>query len=191
MYICNHAEVQPPMSAARTHHKRKAFLDQLELGMSPSYSAQAAGESLSFFKRWRDSDDNFKADWDEALEGGTDFLEDEATLRAVKKSDTLMLAMLKARRPDKFDRGHKLELSGGISVDGSKQKLLNKLAKIRGAIEGPVLAAVNSDQGEEAGSKEEKATLALPSPSREPTPDPGGSKRKRATAGGRGSRASA
>jgi hypothetical protein len=105
----------------RSYKARKIFLDQLAVGNSISFSAHAAGGTAGNFRRWRQEDENFAQDWDDAIEDGTDFIEDVATERALKKSDALMAMILKARSPDKFDRGSKLELSGGISVDGSKQ----------------------------------------------------------------------
>lgn len=174
------------MSSPRTHHKRKLFLDQLELGQSPSFAALAAGESLGFFRRWRDTDRNFKQDWEDAEEAGTDYLEDVATERAVKKSDQLMAMILKARRPEKYDRASKLELSGGISVEGSKQKLLNKLAKMR-TVEGQVISSSDAVPQADDGAKEE-TTKALPAPEQhiDATAIRTGSKRQRAT--GRGGR---
>lgn len=115
----------------RTYKRRKIFLDQLEVGSSVSFAAAAADGAVRNFKNWRRDDPDFAADWDEAIETGTDFIEDAATDRALKKSDPLMIVMLKARRPEKYDRGGKLELSGGISVEGSKQKLLNKIARLQ------------------------------------------------------------
>lgn len=115
----------------RTYRRRKAFLDSLAVGNSVSRSAAAADGSVQNFRNWRNADPEFAKDWDEALEEGTDTLEDAAFERAVKKSDALAMFMLKARRPEKYDRASKLELSGGISVEGSKQKLLNKLARLQ------------------------------------------------------------
>lgn len=117
----------------RTHRRRKKFLDELAVGSSISQAATAAGGTPSNFRAWRKSDPGFASDWDDAIEEGTDFLEDVATDRAIKKSDPLMMMMLKARRPDKYDRGSKLELSGGIDVSGSRAKLLNKVARLQAA----------------------------------------------------------
>ena len=52
--------------------------------------------------KWRDDDEAFAAEWEDAIEEGTDALEDEAIRRAKDKSDTLLIFMLKARRPEKF-----------------------------------------------------------------------------------------
>ena len=69
---------------------------------------------------WKADDPEFSAEWEAALELGTDALEDEAVRRGrdgciepvfykgrecggVKKySDTLLIFMLKARRPERF-----------------------------------------------------------------------------------------
>lgn len=115
----------------RTYKRRKAFLDSISVGDSVSMAATGAGGTTRQFKAWAKEDANFEADWKEAEEQGTDFIEDIAVERAIKKSDVLMMAVLKARRPDKYDRGSKLELSGGISVEGAREKLLNRLAKLK------------------------------------------------------------
>lgn len=60
----------------------------------------------------KESDPAFRAHWDEAMENATDILEFEARRRALGKkdadptkvhSDTLMIFLLKAHRPEKFD----------------------------------------------------------------------------------------
>jgi hypothetical protein len=89
--------------------------------------------------RWRAKNDDFRKAWDEAQELGTDALEDEAIRRAsqgvAKKkftakgepvidpetgkqyvehdySDTMLIFMLKARRPDKFKDRNETMLGG-------------------------------------------------------------------------------
>lgn len=171
--------------AARTFRKRHLFLEALEVSESETKAARMAGEDIRFFRRWRDQDENFRKDWEDALEAGTDHLEDAATERALTKSDPLMLAMLKARRPDKFDRGNKLQLTGTINVEGSKAKLLNKLAKLRAEqarIEG-AQKAEEEEQEKEGQEKAEEQKL-LPAPGK--PFEPGvlivrGSKRRRQT----------
>lgn len=148
----------------RTYKKRKRFLDELELGASISQAAAAAGGTVAEFRGWKRADPNFSADWDEAIESGTDFIEDVALERALKKSDPLMMMILRARRPEKYNPSSKLELSGGISVEGAKAKLLNKLAKLQAEAEvletGPKAeqAVLNGNEG--ATQK----ILALPAP---------------------------
>jgi hypothetical protein len=150
----------------RTFRSRKIFLDCLAAGDSISKAATAAGATTAIMKRWRAEDSNFAADWDEAIEDGTDFIEDTATERALKKSDPLMLAILKARRPDKYDRAGKLELSGGIDVTGAKSRLLNKLARIQAE------GQLSTGSGEE-----EPEVLEADAPPKQkllPSPEPGG-----------------
>lgn len=180
----------------RTHKARKIFLDQLEVGNSLSFAAHAAGGTTRNFKRWREEDENFAKDWDEAIENGTDFIEDVALDRALKKSDPLMQMILKARRPEKYDRGSKLELSGGIDVTGSKAKLLNRIARIQA--QGNVAAGDGEEKSEALGDQSEKGVPLLPAPaepeeqlhdSRSGSRPIRGSKRRAATQGGGRSKA--
>lgn len=169
----------------RTFKRRKIFLDQLAVGSSYSFAAAAADGTVKNFKAWRDSDPDFAADWEEAEESGTDFIEDAATDRALKKSDPLMAMILKARRPEKYDRGSKLELSGGISVEGSKQKLLNKIARLQAQGQlsrGPVETELEVPETE----PEEAEPLQLPAPSDIPIR---GRKRRAAAEGSRRTKA--
>src|SRR5579883_342376 len=101
-------------------HRRAASLAALAAPGSVSRAARLAGVPRRTAYDWRAADEAFGKAWDEALERGTDVLEDEAvrrasegTLRPVfqggKKvgtvreySDLLLIFMLKARRPDKY-----------------------------------------------------------------------------------------
>lgn len=173
----------------RTFKRRKTFLDVLAVGSSETQAANAAGGKLRNFRRWREDDPDFAKDWEEALDEGTDFIEDIATERAMKKSDSLMAMILKARRPEKYDRGSKLELSGGISVEGSKTKLLNKIARLQaqGKLSGPSSEPeqeVPEPEGPEEGATEQRL---LPAPAAPAQPARG---RKRQAVGGRGRAAS-
>ena len=49
-----------------------------------------------------DADEEFKSEWDSALEQACDSLEKEARRRALGQSDTLLIFLLKAHRPGKF-----------------------------------------------------------------------------------------
>jgi hypothetical protein len=159
----------------RTFRSRKIFLDCLAAGDSISKAAVAAGATTSIMKRWRAEDSNFAADWDEAIEDGTDFIEDVATERALKKSDPLMLAILKARRPDKFDRANKLELSGGIDVTGAKSRLLNKIARLQA--EGAIPTGGSEEKPEVLEAEAPKAVKLLPSPELGSVPERGRKRR--------------
>jgi hypothetical protein len=166
----------------RTFRARKAFLDSLAAGDSLSKAARAAGGTTSIFKRWKAEDENFASDWEEALEEGTDFIEDTATDRAMKKSDPLMLAILKARRPEKFDRASKLELSGGLDVTGARAKLLNKIARLQAEGQLPASSGEEESQVLEAEAPSEQKFLPPPDASNLPQR---GRKRRAAEQGNR------
>ena len=86
----------------RTPKKRAAFLEALGSGESVTKACNAAGIGRRTVYDWRGDDEKFAAEWEDAVETGTDVLEDEAVKRAKDGSDTLLIFMLKARRPDKF-----------------------------------------------------------------------------------------
>lgn len=169
----------------RTFKRRKIFLDMLAAGNTESAAARAADGKLRNFKKWRDEDVDFAKDWEEAIDEGTDFIEDIATERAIKKSDALMAMILKARRPEKFDRGSKLELTGGISVEGSKQKLLNKIARLQaqGVLSAPPPEPEQEVPPEASAEEESSGPRLLPAPGDTPVTGRG---RKRQAISGRG-----
>lgn len=86
----------------RTPKKREAFLAAIAAGRSIAAACQAAGIARSAAYRWRDEDGEFAVAWDEALEVGTERLEDEAVRRALDGSDTMLIFLLKARKPQMY-----------------------------------------------------------------------------------------
>lgn len=114
------------LSRAREKNWDRAFLDELRLTGVVSAACLIAGVGRRTVYERRDADPAFKAAWDDALEESADWLVKEARRRAEEGtlkpiyykgelagfereySDTLMLAMLKAKRPDEF--GDKLTL---------------------------------------------------------------------------------
>ena len=122
----------------RRPEKDGRFFAALSDGASVSQAARRANYGRASVYEWREADESFRAAWDEALEEGTDLLEDEAFRRAhdgVPKpifykgdridtvhehSDTLTIFLLKARRPDKFKERTAATLDGGekaVKVD--------------------------------------------------------------------------
>lgn len=114
--------------------KADEFLDALREGLSISGASAKSKLPRRTAYDWRNADEEFAKQWDEAVEAGTDALEDEAKRRAqfgVSKpvfhkghicghiqefSDTLLMFTLKARRPEKFRENMKLEVSGTIDL---------------------------------------------------------------------------
>ena len=119
-----------------TAKKQATFLDALRQGYSISHAAMLTGLSRETMYRARRRDPAFAAAWDDAAESGADRLEDEALRRAVEGhrtektvtsagrvlrdehgnvlkdvtvdySDTLLIFLLKGRRPDKYAERHR------------------------------------------------------------------------------------
>ncbi len=119
-----------------TPEKRAKFISSLAEGASITEAAKSAGVCRMTVYRLRESDPDFAEAWDDALEAGTDLIEDEALRRATKGtlkpvfhkgehvgdireySDTLTIFLLKGRRPDKYRDNAKVEHSGEIGIAG-------------------------------------------------------------------------
>lgn len=123
----------PTRSRAReaTQAKRKErFLKELAKRANVSAAAKAAKVDRSTPYHWRETDPEFAAAWDEAVEVAVDALEAEAWRRAAtgvlepvyqkgervgqirRYSDTLMVTLLKAHRREKYSEKQQLEHSG-------------------------------------------------------------------------------
>lgn len=119
---------------------RETFLDALRAGASVAASARAVGITRQAAYLERDKSATFRAAWEAALEEGTDRLEDQALRRAtvgvtrtrghyyqgarvgedveVVHSDTLLIFLLKARRPEKYRETLDLSNRDGTLVAG-------------------------------------------------------------------------
>ena len=111
-----------------TEKRRASFLETLAEGLSVTGACRASGFPVRTAYDHRERDEKFAAEWDAAIESGTDLLEDEARRRAfvgweepvyqggklvgtkLKHSETLLIFLLNGRRPDKFK--HRSELTG-------------------------------------------------------------------------------
>lgn len=84
------------------------------LAKSPNVSAAAKKAKINrqyaYVERGRDAD--FAAAWDDALEAAIDDLEGTAWQRAKKRSDVLLIFLLKAHRPEKYRETVRNEHSG-------------------------------------------------------------------------------
>lgn len=105
------------MTASKaTPKKRQQFCDVLAAGGSVTKAAATIHINRMTAYRWRERDKGFAKDWDDAIERGTDLLEDVAIERAMDKSDTMLIFMLKARRPEKFKERYEAAFTGNIAV---------------------------------------------------------------------------
>jgi hypothetical protein len=106
--------------AKKTPKRIDIFLETLATGYSVTAAATAAGVNRYTVYQWRSIDPAFAAQWESALEQGTDVLEDELRRRAYigveepifwkgnkiatapKYSDTMLMFFLRGRRPEKY-----------------------------------------------------------------------------------------
>jgi hypothetical protein len=118
----------------RTPEKDAKFVEMLASGASVAAAAKAAGYGRQRLYECREADPELAAAWDDALEEGTDLLEDEALRRAKdgveeprfyegevcghvrKYSDTLMIFLLKARRPEKYGDKAQTDHTGNLTM---------------------------------------------------------------------------
>lgn len=132
-------------SAARV----RAVLDALEEGATFAEAARLGGISYSTLRAWRLSDPKFAEDCAVAIDAGTDLIEAEARRRAVTGiekpvgfhqgkhlgvfardySDSLLVLLLKARRPEMYRDGNKTGESRDVDVTGARDALQKKLAR--------------------------------------------------------------
>lgn len=91
---------------------QQVFVEHLSNGDTVTNSAKAARIDRTTAYNWRDSDKDFALAWDDALEAGTEKLETEATRRALESSDTLLIFLLKARRPKVYRDRLSAEVTG-------------------------------------------------------------------------------
>ncbi len=118
-----------PQKSRRSPARDAKFRAALEEHGDVSAAAKTAGYPRRSVYEWRDKDPSFKALWDAAWELGVDAMEEEARHRGVvgddqpvyqggkkvgvirKKSDTLLMFMLKGRRPDRYRDNSSLEVA--------------------------------------------------------------------------------
>ena len=80
-------------------------------------AAKEAGRSRKTVYLLREKDDSFREAWACAEEQAADELEGIARKRAEEGSDTLLIFLLKARRPERFRERMTTRHEGGITVD--------------------------------------------------------------------------
>ena len=95
--------------SSRTPKNAEVLCAALAEGKSIGAACKAAGVARTTYYEWRESSPEFAAQADDAIEAGTDKLEDVAIERAEKSSDLLLIFMLKARRPGKYRERHIIE----------------------------------------------------------------------------------
>jgi hypothetical protein len=95
-----------------TNPSKTKFLTKFATGASVTASAKYAGVVRQTYYDWRENDPEFRELADQAIEMGTDCLEDSATRQAKSGNTTLMVLLLKARRPEKYKDRSSSEFTG-------------------------------------------------------------------------------
>ena len=81
---------------------KKDFLKAFSAAGVIGTACKVAGVTRRLVQSWRETDPGFAAEYDDAYDNSTDELEFCAWRRALQESDTLLIFMLKARRPEKY-----------------------------------------------------------------------------------------
>lgn len=115
---------------------KDTFLKSLVLYGTVTAACKTAGVSRQTAYRHRQSDEDFALAWADAEEQSTEELEREAINRAINGSDTLMIFLLKARRPEKYRENVKIEHSGTVRQDLSGMSTEELRERARALIEG-------------------------------------------------------
>lgn len=96
----------------RTKEKDEIFFDVLSHGWSVRKAAADSGYNRTTAYEWRKDDEEFAARWQQAVDAGTEAMEDIARERGERQSDTLLIFMLKGRKPEKYRDNASVEHSG-------------------------------------------------------------------------------
>jgi hypothetical protein len=96
-----HSTVSTPRSTRRPDWAPR-FIDVYSATGNVRLAATAAGVSREAPYKKAQANPTFAADWLRAREDAIDVLEAEARRRALSTSDTLLMFLLKADRPDKY-----------------------------------------------------------------------------------------
>ena len=83
---------------------QKRFLQALGATANVRASCKAAKVTRSVVYAWRDRDERFRAEWEEAIEDGLDRIELAGFTRAIEGEPRLIQFFLSRRRPEEYGR---------------------------------------------------------------------------------------
>lgn len=149
-----HRQAEQQKTSHGQSGQKQHFLDALAAGASVRAATEALGIKPDAPYRWRENDTDFAMRWRHAEEAGTDLIEEEAYRRAVTGvekpvyrggevvghvadfSDTMLMFLLKARRPDRYGAkagDNTLDaqaLAKRLNLKGARDALHTKFAQI-------------------------------------------------------------
>jgi hypothetical protein len=99
-----------------TVEKKQQFLAALADFPNVSAAAEKVAVSRVTLYEHRANDPDFAAAWDAALDEGIEKVEATALKRGLATSDTLLIFMLKAYRPEKYRENIRHELAGELNI---------------------------------------------------------------------------
>jgi hypothetical protein len=95
-----------------TAHKKELFLEALAgNGGNVTRACELNNLKRTIMYQLRDKDDAFREAWDQAVSVGRNVLEDVAIDRALDKSDTLLIFMLKGAFPEKYKERSSVDMN--------------------------------------------------------------------------------
>lgn len=124
-----------PYGTKESPSRKEIILEAIRAGHSFRKACEAAGVSTQTGRNWRKDDPLFDEAYHQAVEDGTDLLEDEARRRAVDGverdvyyqgdvvgqetvySDGLLTTLLKANRPEKYRDRLDASIKGSVTVE--------------------------------------------------------------------------
>lgn len=110
----------------------QTFLAALSAGSNVKAAAEAAKIARRTAYDRKEIDAEFAREWDRAIREGidhvTDMIEAEAIRRAMEYSDHLLLAILRARKPE-YRQHAIIETAAPLNLDDARQELMKKFER--------------------------------------------------------------
>lgn len=119
LYVDDEQETAEPWHTM-PHPKKRAFLTAYRDLATIRHAAEVSKVSRRSVYRWKDSDPAFAAAMDWAREDAIESLELVARERARRKSDLLLIFLLKSLRPDVYGDKH-VPIGAGVGANGRIQ----------------------------------------------------------------------
>ena len=125
--VRNWREARATFATPKKRKWKLIFIEALREHGVVSYSARIAGIDRAGAYKARKVDAEFALAWDDALEEGVEELERAAIARAKKKSDTLLIFLLKCRKPDIYGERREVTHRGGDKPVGIRVEYVDYL----------------------------------------------------------------